>query len=107
MSENLSISDAWVWLDSLGSIRPRRVLKTHRESPKYDFFHQWWMTLLDGLSDGRPLLVNFHVGGTFVVGSKTLPGAIIYGCLFEREGKRRTMRAAVNIHNPIARGKTK
>jgi hypothetical protein len=43
---------------------------------------------MDGLTDGRPLLVNFHVGDTFVMGTKTKPGAIIYNCLFDAEGRR-------------------
>jgi hypothetical protein len=98
MTTDLEISDAWKWVDALSQLKPRRMLLTRREDAKYAFFSDWEKTIVDAISDGRPLLMNFHVGGTFVVGTKTPPGARIYNNLFEREGKRRKMLAAVQIN---------
>ena len=92
----MKIDDAWAWYDALGRIRPKRPLKTERASAKYRFFGDWAATLVDHITDGRPLLVNFHVAGTFHIGDQTKPGAIIQNCLFMGTKKRR-LRAAIGI----------
>lgn len=93
----LDIAEAWLWYDALSTLGPKKVLKTDRERPKYVFFREWEWSLLDALTDGRPLLVNFHVAATFKVGSETKPGAIIYKNLFKSEGGKKRIRAGMAV----------
>lgn len=100
--KELGVVEAWLWYDALQSIRPRRIGLSGRASAKYKFLGEWEKSLLDALTDGRPILANFHVAGTFHIGSEVQhrAGALIYNCLFRREGRTR-MNDAIRIHaNP-------
>jgi hypothetical protein len=96
--EKLDIAEAWLWYDVVNSINCKRLPKTEKTWLKYQFFSAWSRALLDVISDGRPLLLNFHVADTFRVGSETARGAIIYNCLFKRDdgGKKIWSAVAVN-----------
>lgn len=82
----LDIAEAWLWYDAVFSLQ-KGMPGDNQWTPKYQFFNGWSRILLDAITDGRPLLVNFHVADTFKVGSETKQGAIIYNCLFKPNGK--------------------
>lgn len=95
--EKLDIAEAWLWYDAVSRINWKRLPRTEKTRLKYQFFSAWSRALLDVISDGRPLLLNFHVADTFRVGSETKRGAIIYNCLFKREDGQKTIWTAVIV----------